>query len=103
MKVPEGHHEGKGWEHLRLDSIAWEECLTQAQVRHARGALLSRDDEADTLPAEPEVTIDDHVDDGEEEVEEVPADAIQAGEVDWTEPALPADAEPVKKSPGSWH
>eukprot|EP00971_Amphidinium_carterae_P169185 3352074-Amphidinium_carterae.2 len=59
-------------------------------------AYMSRDDEADTLLAEPEVTIDDHVDDGEEEVEEVPIDERKAGEVDWTEVTLPAEAEPVK-------
>eukprot|EP00971_Amphidinium_carterae_P281769 5593588-Amphidinium_carterae.1 len=73
-KVMEGHHEVKGWEHLRLDGIAWVQCLAQAQARHAKGALFSRDDEADTLPAEPEVTID------------------EAGEVDWTEVTLPAEA-----------
>eukprot|EP00971_Amphidinium_carterae_P111124 2201172-Amphidinium_carterae.2 len=82
--------------HFTARRIAWDECLGQVQVRHAKGALFSRDDEADALPAEPEVTIDDHVDDGEEEVEEVPVDEVEAGEVDRTEVTLPAEVEPVK-------
>eukprot|EP00971_Amphidinium_carterae_P218827 4343615-Amphidinium_carterae.1 len=51
--------------------------------------ILHGRSEADTLPAEPEVTIDDHVGDGEDEVEEVPVDEVEAGEVGWTEVNLP--------------